>query len=247
MFGKIFRKVYGFFVSLDTAFWIFGGLLLLFLAGSFVLPSSLAFFSGIDDEPLFKWLRVNGAIEKVWWIWAIIAGLGLMGTSTVLCTLDFLLNRLTRQRFLLKVSPQVMHIGALFIMLGHLLTASCGFKTDISLLEGEGKTVPGGGIITLENMDLALDEFGLASNWAAEVSFEGPGRSRVTSNIRPASPAYFMGLGFYFQSVAMEDPPSAVFRVSRDLGAPWALLGGILLAAGGLGFLTARMNAENKQ
>lgn len=237
--------IYRFFISLYTVFWIFGILLVLFLVGSLLLPSNLAFFSGIDDEPLFHWLRENGTIAKVWWIWTIIAGIAFMGASTALCTLDYLLNRLTRQRFLLKISPQVMHLGALFIMLGHLLTASHGFKTDVSLLEGEKVTVSGGIGLTLEKMVLTLDEFGLASNWTADVSFEGPGKNRAAKSIRPASPAYFGGLGFYFQSVAMEEPPSAVFRVSEDPGAPWALLGGILLAAGGLGFLTARMNLDN--
>ncbi|MBI5141097.1 MAG: cytochrome c biogenesis protein ResB [Nitrospirae bacterium] len=245
------RKAYDILISLKTVFWLFAATLLFMLIGSFALPAELAFFSGIDDEPLFGWLNANANITKTWWIWAIIGAIALLGASTVLCTIDYLLNRLTRSRLLLKLSPQVMHTGALFIMLGHLLTGSYGFKTDVTVSEGKTAAVGNGVEIKLEKMTLKLDELGFASDWSAMISLSGAGSAGASKNIAPSSPVYYGGLGFYFRSVdtpsEADGAPSAVFRVSKDPGAAWALLGATLLAAGGIGFLTARFNLSVKE
>lgn len=233
------NSLYRFLVSLSTVFWSFALLLGLMLVGSLMLPENLAFFSGIDDEPLFRWLLANAEITKVWWIWALVAGIAWLGLSTVLCTLDFLRTRLSRVRFLLRVTPQVMHLGVLFVMLGHLLTGSYGFKTDYMVRKGDPIEPLENIRLTLENLDLTLDELGLAADWRADLRLEEQGQS-VTRQIRPAGPVYFGGLGFYFKSVAMEEEPVAVLRICRDPGAPWALAGGILLIMGGTAFLYAR-------
>jgi len=238
------KRLYDFLISLWTLVGVFAVLLLLFLFGSISLPTHLAFFSGIDDAPLFSWLAESGKPAVVWWIWAIVAGLGVMGLSTVLCTLDFFLHRMSRTRFLQRVSPQVMHIGALLVMLGHLLTASSGFKKDVALKDGERVEVDQGVVLALERMDLVLDEYGLATDWSARILLDREGRPGRPHSIRPAGPVYDAGLGIYFKSVSLEKPPAAVFRVCRDHGAPWALAGGLLLVLGGAGFLVGRMQAE---
>ena len=236
-------SVYRFLISLSTVFWTFAVLLGLMLVGSLTLPANLAFFSGIDDEPLFSWLLANADLRKVWWIWGIVAGIAGLGLSTFTCTLDFILNRLNRTRFLLRLTPQVMHLGVLLVMLGHLLTGSFGFKNDYTVNKG-GQIAPIDNIrVTLENLDLTLDDLGLAADWRADLRLEKQGH-RATRRIRPASPVYFGGLGIYFKSVAMEEEPVAVLRVCRDPGAPWALAGGILLILGGLGFLYARIRSS---
>jgi len=244
------RRAYNLLISLNTVFWLFAATLLFMLIGSFALPSDLAFFSGIDDEPLFGWLSANADIAKTWWILAIVAAIALLGASTALCTIDYLMNRLTRSRMLLKLSPQVMHIGVLFIMLGHLLTGSYGFKTDVSVNEGNAASA-GGVDIRLEKMTLTLDELGFASDWSAVISLSGAGSAAESKRIAPSSPVYYGGLGLYFRSVDTPaeagGAPAAVFRVSKDPGAPWALLGAILLAGGGIGFLTARFNLSVKE
>jgi len=235
-------NIYSFLVSMKTAFWIFAVVLVFIMIGSFLQPMELAFFSGIDDEPLFRWLAGNNDLTKVWWVWGIVAALTAMGLSTVLCTIDYLLKRLSRYRFLLKISPQIMHIGALLIMLGHLLTGSYGFKKDVTLMESQSAR-PGRDVtFSLEKMDLSLDEYGLATNWSGTIRLKKGDGPPALKEIRPAWPVYFGGLGFYFQSVTMEENPAAVLRVSHDPGAPWAFLGGVLMILGGLGYLTGRFN-----
>jgi len=233
------NAMYRFLISLSTVFWIFALMLGLMLAGSLMLPSNLSFFSGIDDEPLFGWLASNNDLSRTWWIWAIIAAIAALGLSTLVCTADFLMKKLTRHRFLLRITPQVMHAGVLFVMLGHLLTGSFGFKNDYTLQKG-GEIEPLDGIrVSLVELDLTFDEYGLAVDWAARLKFAKGGTER-TDEIRPSAPLYFGGLGFYFKSVAMEKEPQAVLRVSQDPGAVWAFVGGMLLILGGLGFIYAR-------
>ena len=82
------KRIWDILLSLKTAFVLFVIGIALSLTGSLMLSTNLAFFSGIDDTPLFKWLNEAGEPGLTWWIWVFIAMLGLIALSTVLCTLE---------------------------------------------------------------------------------------------------------------------------------------------------------------
>jgi hypothetical protein len=62
-----------------------------------------------------------------------------LAVSTLSCTAKALINRTGWQAFLLKLSPQVMHIGVLFIMLP-FVHGIHGFKMDVLLKQGNGRS-----------------------------------------------------------------------------------------------------------
>ncbi|MBI5640796.1 MAG: cytochrome c biogenesis protein ResB [Nitrospirae bacterium] len=232
-----------FFLSLRTTF----GLLLIFVIllgiGSVQLTGNLAFFSGIDETPLFQWLKDAKDMRGTWWIYAMIATLTILALNTVFCTVEALLRRLDRKNLILKLSPQIMHIGILLIMFGHLITASIGFKTDILLNKGERKSVLAGKEIFLKDITVYTDSNGYTTDWQAGILWTEQGKKSMEGFLRPVHPLYFGNFGLYVKSVTPEPEASALIRVCSDPGALWALLGGVLLSAGGLGFLYGRFSA----
>jgi hypothetical protein len=236
------KAITQFFLSLKTVFGFYFIFIVIVLIGSLMLPTNLAFFSGIDDEPLFRWLADNVNLKITWWIYALIFMLALFAVSTIFCTVEALLKRMSWINFILKISPQIMHIGVLFIMLGHLLTASTGFKTDMVIYKGEEKPVTGDTAISLDDISVKTDEDGYYTDWEAKLKWIEKGKKTQAQVLRPVHPLYFGQFGLYIQSVTLEPETTALIRVCRDPGALWALIGGLLLSVGGLGFIYGRFS-----
>jgi hypothetical protein len=232
------KTILDFLLSLKTAFGLFLATIVVCVMGSLMLPANLAFFSGIDDTPLFKWLTEAGEPNLTWWIYVLISMMGVLALSTVLCTLDALL-KMRGRNLILKLSPQVMHLGILFVLLGHLLSAWMGVKTDVLIREGERKPLSANAEIILRDVGVETDEAGYYTDWMAKLSYFEDGKETAKEVLRPAHPLYLGDLGLYFKTVNMEEP-SVLIRVCRDPGALWALIGGVLVGIGGFGFLYAR-------
>lgn len=229
-----------FLLSLKTAFGIYLILIIISFVGSVILPKNLAFFSGIDDTTLFQWLAQEDRPGLTWWIYALIGAFAFMGISTVFCTVDALLG-LGRKNLIARLSPQVMHLGVLFVMLGHLLTAWVGHKADINIAVGEKRDVQSGMSFYLEDIREELDEAGYAENWEAEIWVYRENEKIAEKVIRPARPAHIGQTGFFIKTVSAGENPSALIKVNRDPGAIWALSGGLLVCLGGIGFVYGRL------
>lgn len=235
------KSIIRFFLSIKTAFGFFLFFVSVFLYGSLSLPNNLSFFSGIDDTPLFAWLAEAKTYGTSWWIYAIVAGLALFAVNTLFCTGEVVFFKLGKRNLIAKLSPQVMHLGVLFVMLGHLLTAVLGVKLDLDLKKGEAKTVRGTTAVVLEDVKETVDENGYTMDWDAKLRWIEEGKSSKALSLRPAHPLYFGSYGVYSKSVMIDKKESsALIRVSRDPGAVPALFGGILMALGGIGFLYGR-------
>jgi hypothetical protein len=141
-----------------------------------------------------------------------------------------------------------MHVGVLFVMLGHLLTAAWGVRFDAKLAVGERLDVTPGFSVTLASVRSSTDDAGYYNAWEAGLELTAPGAAPRTAVLRPVEPVYLdTGLvptGVYFKSINPDrDRPgmgSALVRVCRDPGAAWALLGGVLVLGGGIAFVAAR-------
>lgn len=234
------KRLMDFLLSIKTAFGLFLVCIVLCIIGSLVLPANLAFFSGIDDTPLFRWLSESGNRTLTWWIYALVAAMSLLALSTVACTIDELLSRALKLDPARRLPTQVMHLGVLLVMLGHLLTASIGTREDVSIVKGAEAASSGGVKVALVDVRAKTDQNGYDTDWEADVLMDG-----VAGTLRPARPLGAHGVGFYLKAVTTAGgTPSALIRVSRDPGAPWALVGGVLVSLGGLGFVLTRRRRE---
>jgi hypothetical protein len=236
------KAIWELLISLKTVFGLFALSIVICFIGSVMLPSHLAFFSGIDDTPLFRWLSEAGDKGLTWWIYALIVSIAGLAVSTVACTVDALIKS-TGRTLLFRLSPQIMHAGVLFVMLAHLLTAGWGLREDVDIEKGERASMGRGVEVVLKDVGSGLDEEGYYTSWEAELEFYIDGKAIGADTLRPVEPVYAGGLGLFFKTFkegGKGRPPAVVIRVVDDPGALWALLGGFLVTLGGVCFVWTR-------
>ena len=239
----IARKALDFFLSLRTCLWLLLALLCLLLYGSFIMPLKEE-FQTLHVMPLYTWMTEN-PLGVTWWLWASVGVLSLLTANTLFCSIESVSKKRGTKNLLLVLSPQVIHIGFLFILLAHLLS-SYGSSRETGLV-ANGTVVPlaGGISVLFEEIKAEADSSGYISDWSAGISYLRDGARFKNDVIRPNSPSFYGGLGIYIKTVRFQPYPVALIEVSRDPGALWALVGGILFLVGMSTLLLLKIRRES--
>jgi cytochrome c biogenesis protein ResB len=196
-------------------------------------------YAAMNDDILFRWVRhtAAGSLRHTWWFFAAFAGLVLLAINTLLCSLQAFKGKWSRPDLLLRISPQVIHAGFLFILLAHLLGAGFGFKLSGMVPEGAYASLPGDLALRLHRIDVRTDGDGHVREWAADVSVYEHNRPVKRGALGPNAPLFYGGTGIYLQSLNFDRGPAAVLVVAKDPGAAWALAGGVLFMLGSITLL----------
>jgi hypothetical protein len=242
--GKgIMKIIFDFFLSIRTTIWLTLALLFLLLYGSLVMPVREE-FQALHTMPLFPWMMGN-SFSITWWLWSSIGVLSLLTANTLLCSIESVIKKKGARHWLLVISPQVVHAGFLFILLAHLLSSSGGFRGVTFAGEGSAIQVPNGLTVVFDKIHTEIDPSGYLTNWSADVRYFSKGRQIASDVILPNSPSFQDGYGIYIKTVKMEPFPSALIEVSREPGALWALIGGILFLVGITTLLVFKIRRED--
>lgn len=224
----LLKKILGFFLSLRTAVWLLAAMLVLMVFGAVQMPA-MAEYESMNSKSLLGWLLEN-PLKATWWLWGLMALLSLLAANTLLCSAESLLKKRRWSQWLLVVSPQVMHIGFLFILLAHLMSAAASQRWTAVAGEGTSLMLPNRTVLRVDNVDLRLGPGGFPTGWRADVVYLGiEGEKLGEDFMAPNRPSFFRGLGVYIKDVR---PGAVLFEVSREPGARWALVGSVLFAAG---------------
>jgi hypothetical protein len=233
-----------FFLSLKTTVWTLLALVCLFFVGSYMMPAHREVFARMNDDLLFRWVKNTAAGElwSTWWLFAATAGLVLLTVNTIVCSLQAIKGKWTRADFLLRVSPQAIHIGFLFILLAHLLGAGWGYKLSGMMPQGAIVRLPEGRALLLREVHAQGDERGYLIDWSADVSLYERDQLVKSSTLGPNTPLFYGGTGIYLKDLNFDRGPAAVLLVAKDPGAAWALVGGILFMLGSIALLALKWN-----
>jgi hypothetical protein len=238
----ILVKILKFSLSLRTAIWLLMALLLLLLYGSVVMPVHEEFQS-LHAVPLFQWMAENSH-GITWWLWAVIGVISLLSANTILCSIDSVVKKKSARKWIYVISPQVVHIGFLFILLAHLLSGYGSFRATAVVYENEGLRLPNGNDVLFRSINVEADRSGYMKDWSADVEYFQSGKSLGADSIRPNSPSFQDGLGIYIKDVQLQPYPVAMVEVSREPGAILALIGGVLFMAGMTTLLLFKIKKE---
>lgn len=238
----ILIKILKFSMSLRTAIWLLMALLCLLLYGSVVMPAHEEFQS-LHTVPLFQWMTGNSP-AITWWLWAVIGVLSLLSANTILCSIDSVVKKKSARQWMFVISPQVVHIGFLFILLAHILSGYSSFRGTAVVYENAGLRLPNGNEVLFRRINVETDQSGYIKDWSADVEYFQTGKSLGTDRIRPNSPSLQDGLGIYIKNVQLQPYPVAMVEVSREPGAIWALIGGVLFMAGMTTLLLFKIKKE---
>lgn len=223
-----------FFLSLKTTVWLLSALIILFFAGSYLMPANREVFGPMNELLLGRWMTGIAARNPVqtWWFFASLVVLLLLTINTLACSIQAIRGRWSRADALLRIAPQIVHIGFLFILLAHLLGALSGYKASGLVPEGAYVRLPEDRVLHLRRIQVRADADGYLAGWSADVRVIENDRQVAAGVLAPNEPLFYKGAGIYLKSFDLRESPMALLLVTKDPGAIWALVGAILFTLG---------------
>jgi cytochrome c biogenesis protein ResB len=231
-----------FFLSLKTAVWALFGLVIVFFVGSYLMPMHREVYASMNDGLLFDWVE-RAALRNLWqtwWFFAALGGLIVLTINTLVCSLQAIKGKWSRVDFLLRISPQIVHIGFLFILLAHLLGAGWGYRLSGMMAEGGFARLPEDRALELQTVVVKSAPSGYMQDWSAQVFLYENNKVVAHGTLGPNKPLFYKGVGVYLKSLNFERGPAALLMVNKDPGAIWALVGSVLFMLGSITLLALK-------
>lgn len=239
------KRLLGILLSLRTAVVLLCALILLLFSGAFIMPARDEFLK-IRETPMLLWLREQ-PFEISWWLWGALIVLALLTANTLFCSIESIIRKRKVTDWLLLISPQVIHIGFLFILLAHLFSSLGGFKTYVGAGEGTVLDIDDATTLQVKNINLSLTMDGYITDWSVDVVYMAGGKVLKQESLLPNKPSLFGGAGVYAKEFRANPEKAVLLEISREPGALWALIGGILFMAGTIILLALRMKQSGAE
>lgn len=220
--------------SLTLGLWLLCGVMLLLAAGSFLQGEG----SRINDVALYDWLLAV-PLRESWWLWGAIGLLIVLALNTLLCSIESLRVKWQKGSFVVRIAPQLLHLGFLFIMIAHLQSANGGFKQAMQVEAGSSITFPDGSNIVFTDFAATYSRMGMPVAYSAALECRSPGRIE-TAVISPNHPFFHLGHGVYIKDIAPPPMKAALVEVHKEPGAVMALTGGAVFTVANLVLLARR-------
>jgi hypothetical protein len=233
-----------FFVSLKTTVWTLLVMICLFFIGAYMMPAHRQVFEQMNEDILIHWATgsasASGNLWYTWWFFAALAALTLLTVNTLVCSIQAVRGRWSRSDFLLRISPQIVHLAFLFILLAHVLGAGWGYKLSGLLPEGAYGQLPGDRVLYLKEIRVETNANGYMTDWAAETYLFEHNARVMAGTLGPNKPLFYEGVGIYVKNLNFEKGPAAFLVIARDPGTVWALAGGLLFILGSVMLLVLK-------
>lgn len=236
------KKVLDFFLSVNTTVVLIFLLIVSLFAGAFIMPVKKEFMT-IHSMPLFEWLKEN-SLNITWWLWLSIIILGILTFNTIACSIESLIKKRKVTQWLLLISPQIIHIGFLFILLAHLLSSIGGFTGNAVLREGSFLKLRGDLVLHIKNIGIDIDHYGYLRNWQVDVEYLSMKDGIIADKIKPNKPSLKKGFNINVKDIQAFPQKALLLQVSKDPGALWALIGGILFFFGTITLIALKTKIE---
>lgn len=230
--------------SLNTGIILIIILLFLLIAGAFIMPSDEA-FGLLYVMPLFTWLK-EVPFEISWWLVLSIGILFILIFNTILCSIDSIIKKYKKSSFLLIVSPQIMHLGFIFIVLGHLLSSMGGNRLLFQTTEGTWLKFPDGSFVEIKEINVQFDLSGYITDFDMKIIHHKRYDIKEAS-VMPNRPYIYRGSGLYIKTVYPYPVKQVIVEISREPGAIPALIGGILFASGNIFLLMLKTKRPDRK
>ncbi len=233
------KRLYDALASLTFGLWLLAGVCIVMAAGSFVTGEG----SAINEVPLFVWLR-EAPPGETWWLWLTLAVLVLLVINTLFCSFESLRAKWQHGSFLVRIAPQVMHLGFLLIVLAHLFSASGSLKESLQVREGMTIGFPGGARLEVAALAATYGKMGMPTDMGATLRYVEGGTAR-SATISPNHPLFIQGVGIYLKDVALVPYRACLIEIHKEPGAGAALAGAVLVTLANVVLLVKRRGRKS--
>ena len=240
----LIRHITGFFFSLNTAIWSTALLIAALLAGAFIIPGRKEFES-IHSASFFQWL-IEQPLTVTWWLWLSIVILSIIVINTLFCSIESVIKKKKVTQWLLLISPQIIHVGFLFMLLAHLLSALGGSQYLAAAGEGTLLKISEKNGVLIKDIDIQLSPSGYVNDWAVKIEYYLNNDMVKEDRIAPNSPSLYKGYNINLKDMRVFPNEAVLLQISREPGAAWALTGGILFMAGIVMLIALKIKTDNK-
>ena len=214
------KSLWRFFASTELTI-ILAGLIILDAAwGSIISMKNPQVFQALDQAILFPWLFSAGKanLNISLWIFILACLITIFAINTTVCTLDKLYSTFKDKRPWQSLFPQIVHIGFLIALLGHLIGSIYGFRSPGHFVfQGQTIQVP-----SQERLLLRFDDIEMKTSRRAgledlktKVALIEDGKELLKDNIRINGPLIYKGIAFYHIDQG-EAPTGLILRVGEE-------------------------------
>jgi cytochrome c biogenesis protein ResB len=238
----LLKRITGFFFSLRTTMWLLGVLIIMFFAGAYIMPARKE-FETIHSVPMLEWLKIQ-PVSVTWWLWGAIGILALLSVNTLFCSAESIIKKRKVTQWLLLISPQIIHIGFLFMILAHLLSAAGGYQNFAVAMEGNMFRMSDDAVLKIKDIHIQTDDGGYINDWKVGIEYLSKGKELLTETIAPNHPLLLMGFNINVKDLQAYPYKAVLLQISREPGAVWALAGSILFMVGIMTLITLKIRME---
>jgi len=217
-------------------------MLALMLAGAFIMPSQKE-FETIHSTPMFEWLKIQ-PIAITWWLWSLIGVLTLLTVNTLFCSVESIIKKRKVTRWPLLISPQIIHIGFLFMLFAHLMSAIGSYQKFAVVQEGSMLRISDNVVLKVKDINIQSDYNGYITDWKVGIEYLKEGKELSADTILPNSPSLRTGFNINVKDLQAYPYEAVLLQVSREPGAVWALAGSVLFMVGIITLIALKIRME---
>jgi hypothetical protein len=217
-------------------------MLVLMLAGAFIMPSQKE-FETIHSTPMLEWLKIQ-PIAITWWLWSLIGVLTLLTVNTLFCSVESIIKKRKVTRWLLLISPQIIHIGFLFMLFAHLMSAIGSYQKFAVAKEGSMLRISDNVVLKVKGINIQSDYNGYITDWKVGIEYLKEGRESLADTILPNSPSLRTGFNINVKDLQAYPYKAVLLQASREPGAVWALAGSIIFMVGIMTLIALKIKME---
>ena len=154
------KRVLEFAGDLRFAFWLILSAGAVMWIGSIYSTMNYTLINSLNGVPLAGWFGAQGMenLSVTWWIPVLFLIFALLGINTMACTVNRVMTLLPRRkaiglkRFLVLISPSVIHILFILMLAGHLFSFTAVTQQRIPVARGDKIQIRGAGSIEVKSI-----------------------------------------------------------------------------------------------
>ncbi len=171
------------------------------IAGSLITIKYPGIMQYLDHRVLVYGLAELSGRPEVYWIFALVTLIFFFAINTVVCTIEKIAAIMARGAPKRSLIPQVVHVGFLIALLGHLVGSVAGFKTsDNVVFRGQALPVPHarGLSVRLDDLETRQNPSGYRDFLRVDVTLLKDGVEVRRGAISLNHPLIYRGMAFYY-------------------------------------------------
>lgn len=170
--------------------------------GSLISMKNPAVFQALDQAILFPWLFSIGKtnLNISLWIFILVFLTAIFAINTAACALDKLYSIFKDKRPWQLLFPQIVHIGFLIALLGHLIGSIYGFRSPGNFIfQGQTIEVPSqpGLSLRFDDIEMKASRRAGLEDLKTKVALLKDGKEILKDDIRINGPLIYKGISFY--------------------------------------------------